>query len=91
MEAPPDGALDPDLLAAVDNLDPIELLRRDLEDCLKEYSGIDLIVEILQNAIDAMDQRRYEAICQSAELQSDSEEVVEAWNRAVMNLIERDY
>jgi hypothetical protein len=55
MEAPPDEALDPDLLAAVDNLDPIELLRRDLEDCLKEYSGIDLIVEILQNAIDAMD------------------------------------
>jgi hypothetical protein len=91
MEAPPDEALDPDLLAAVDNLDPIELLRRDLEDCLKEYSGIDLIVEILQNAIDAMDQRRYEAICQSAELQSDSEEVIEAWNRAVMNLIERDY
>jgi len=91
MEAAPDEALDPDLLAAVDNLDPIELLRRDLEDCLKEYSGIDLIVEILQNAIDAMDQRRYEAICQSAGLQPDSEEVIEAWNRAVMYLIEQDY
>jgi hypothetical protein len=91
MNQQTDSQLDAHVLAAVDTLEPLELLRRDLEDCLKEYSGIDLIVEILQNAIDAMDDQRYQDICNAASLDPMADSTINLWNKVVMDLIEEDY
>ncbi|WP_153463760.1 hypothetical protein [Streptomyces kaniharaensis] len=40
--------LDGLLLARVDSTDPAQMLREDLEDALKEYGELDLLVELLQ-------------------------------------------
>ena len=39
--------------------DLYEEIRSDLEDSLKEYSELDPFFQLLHNALDAMDERRY--------------------------------
>ena len=63
--------LDAGLLARVERQDWAETLREDLEDCLKEYSQLDVVVEVLQNALDAIDYKRYSLICNAARLKPD--------------------
>lgn len=84
------GLLDAGILARVENKDWQELLREDMEDSLKEYSELDLLVELIQNALDAIEQRRFHLICEAAQQDPDSAETVEKWNQAVIELIESD-
>src|ERR1043165_7534515 len=66
MEGPKMPHLPADLLAQPSGTSPTETLRQDLEDCLKEYSDLDLLVELLQNGLDAIDPKRYRLICEQA-------------------------
>jgi hypothetical protein len=66
------------------------MLREDLEDTLKEYMELDLVVELIQNALDAIDRRRYEAIAVAADRNPDDVETIRRWNAAVTALIEKD-
>lgn len=70
--------------------DPAQMLREDLEDTLKEYMELDLIVELLQNALDAIDRRRYEAIAAAAGLDPSDPDTVSKWNASVAEVIEAD-
>ncbi len=81
--------LDPFILARSET-EPAQMLREDLEDTLKEYMELDLVVELLQNALDAIDRRRYEAIASAAGLDPDDVETIRGWNGAVTALIEED-
>jgi len=83
--------LDPDFLVRNQNVSPIQILREDLEDTLKEYGGLDLIVEVLQNALDAIDERRYKLICDAAGRSPSDNETIEDWNAAVLSCIRDDY
>jgi signal transduction histidine kinase len=56
----------PATLLAREPIDPLGQLREDLEDALKEYRQFDLLVEVLQNAIDAIEARRWESLCAAA-------------------------
>jgi hypothetical protein len=71
--------------------DIYEEIRADLEDSLKEYSELDLVVELIQNALDAMDERRYQIICSAAEIVSDDGASIQAWNQTVTALMNDDY
>lgn len=83
-------SLDPGLLARTAG-DATEVLREDLEDALKEYSELDLLVEILQNAVDALDYRRYVTVSAAAGRDPVARETIEAWNKAVVEAIDKDY
>ena len=61
-------SLENTLLVRTPELDPLEALREDIEDTLKEYGELDLLVELIQIALDSIDSRRYGAICESASL-----------------------
>ncbi|MBN1877911.1 MAG: sensor histidine kinase [Anaerolineae bacterium] len=80
-----------DFLARSGQQDWIRVLREDLEDALKEYSQLDLLVEIIQNALDAEDYYRYILICQSVNRDPESSETIKLWNQAVLECIENDY
>lgn len=69
--------------------DPFETLREDLEDTLKEYGELDVLVELLQNALDAIDLRRYRAICAAAGRTPD-DAATGAWNAAVLQALSDD-
>lgn len=84
-------ALSPDLLARVREVDPKEMLREDLEDALKEYNELDCLVEILQNALDAIDYRRYALICEAANRDPQDVETIDRWNQAVLEGVRNDY
>ena len=71
--------------------DLYEEIRSDLEDSLKEYSELDLIVELLQNALDAMDERRYRSICNSIGVSHADHATILAWNKTVSDLMKEDY
>ena len=81
--------LDPFILARSET-DPAQMLREDLEDTLKEYRELDLIVELLQNALDAIDRRRFEAIATAADLDASHPDTTRRWNAAVTKAIEDD-
>jgi hypothetical protein len=70
--------------------DPAEALRLDLEDTLKEYGEFDLLVELLQNAIDALDLHRFERITAAAERSPSDQGTIGGWNAAVLSLMSRD-
>lgn len=80
----------PNLLAKTTS-NATDILREDLEDTLKRYSELDLLVEILQNALDSLDYRRYVTICKAAALDPSTPETINAWNKAVTESIDRDY
>ncbi|HVO53125.1 MAG TPA: hypothetical protein VMT37_01800 [Solirubrobacterales bacterium] len=81
--------LDPFILARSE-ADPAQMLREDLEDTLKEYMELDLIIELLQNALDAIDRRRFEAIAAAAGRDPDDAGAIGAWNEAVLAAVESD-
>lgn len=81
---------DPFVLARI-QADPAEVLREDLEDTLKEYMELDLIVELLQNSLDAIDRQRYINICVAANLDPEAVETVDKWNQAILEALEEDY
>lgn len=70
---------------------PTESFRKTLVDVAKDYKEHDVIVELLQNALDAIDQRRYELICNAAGVDAASNKTVDAWNTVIQKLIEDDY
>lgn len=72
-------------------ISPEEYLRRTLDDALKEYSDLDLLIELLQNALDGIDQRRYRLICGILGRDPEANDTILAWNKAVNNCIQRDY
>lgn len=80
-----------DLLAQPVGTSPTETLRQDLEDCLKEYSDLDLLVELLQNGLDSLDLKRYLLICGHAQRDPDAVDTVNRWNRAVLRCLDADY
>lgn len=71
--------------------DIYEEIRSDLEDSLKEYSELDLLVELIQNAIDAMDERRYRSICELLGIASTDDATINAWNQTVSELMKEDF
>lgn len=75
--------------------DPLEQLRIDLSLAYKEYRGIDLIVELTQNGLDAMDQKRFDLVINKASeingTQISLKESVSKWNSSVDELVEKDY
>lgn len=73
-----------------DEDDLLEDIRRDLEDALKEYSELDLLVELLQNSLDALDHRRFIEICDILGVNHQDECVIEKWNAAVIELMRED-
>lgn len=77
--------------AEPDELDIREDIRSDLEDSLKEYSETDLLVELLQNALDALDERYYRSICAELEVDPTEPSTIDGWNRTVDELIRQDY
>jgi len=83
--------LDPTLLARVADENRARLLREDLEDALKEYGELDLLVELIQNALDAIDERRYRAICAEAGRDPYDKATIEAWNSAVLEALNEDH
>lgn len=83
--------LSSDILARTHRSDWAETLREDMEDCLKEYSQLDLIVEVLQNALDAVDLRRYQLICSVANRTPHSNDTIRDWNSAVLECVQSDY
>ena len=83
--------LEADLLARRPPDDPLQALRADLEDACKEYGEFDLLVEILQNALDAIDEARYRRICGAAGVDPNLESSIRSWNEAVKQLLEKDY
>jgi hypothetical protein len=80
-----------DILARAAGADPTKVLREDLEDALKEYTELDLLVELLQNALDSLDFQRYVLICRSAGKDPHSPGTIAEWNTAVLEAIENDY
>lgn len=68
-----------------------EDIRSDLEDSLKEYSETDLIVELIQNALDAMDERRYQNICERLAVDPTEATTILAWNKTVTDVISADF
>lgn len=85
------GKLDSDILAKGTKISPLEMLRQDIEDALKEYSIDDVLVELIQNALDAIDLKRFELFCEKVSVDSSDREIVEKWNRVVDSLIKNDY
>lgn len=79
-----------DLSELVASAAPQEALRVGLEDALKEYGEHDLLVELLQNALDAIDAVRYRAICEAAGRDPNALETITQWNAAVEEAIKRD-
>jgi hypothetical protein len=79
-----------DLSELVAAAEPLEALRVGLEDALKEYGEHDLLVELLQNSLDAIDAIRYRAICAAAGRDPDAVETVTQWNLAVEEAIKND-
>jgi hypothetical protein len=71
--------------------DPIVGYRKTLHDVSKDYPDHDVVIELLQNALDAIDQRRYELICDAANLDAKADATIEKWNGVVRALIEQDY
>ena len=71
--------------------DPAETLRQDLQDASKDYDEIDVIIELLQNALDAVDYKRYKLICDAANLDPKSDVTIEKWNDAIGSLLDEDY
>ncbi|MDM2496035.1 ATP-binding protein [Mycobacteroides abscessus] len=69
---------------------PLDTLRIGLEDALKEYGEHDLLVELLQNALDASDFLRYQAICSAAGHDESDAMTVKLWNQAVEEAIKAD-
>lgn len=68
----------------------LENLRSDLEDSLKEYSELDLLVELLQNALDALDERRFRDLCGTLSVDPADDAIVAAWNQTVDDLVASD-
>jgi hypothetical protein len=83
--------LETSLLARDPGAGRLEALREDIQDALKEYGELDLIVELLQNALDALDRKRYINICEAAQKEPDSRETIQAWNKAVLRTLAEDY
>ena len=83
--------LGPELLANRPDRDPLAELRLNIEDALKEYGELDVLVELLQNSLDSIDELRYQKICHSVSMDHASMEVIEKWNAAVNNAIYNDY
>src|SRR5581483_418455 len=79
------------LLARVAAGDQLTRLREDLEDSLKEYRQFDLLVELLQNALDAIEERRYRELCATARLNPASPDVIDVWNEAVLKRMKDDF
>lgn len=79
------------LKAQASETDIYKEIRSDLEDSVKEYSELDLIVEILQNALDAMDERRYREICNTVGVKPDDESTISGWNQTITELMQEDY
>lgn len=82
--------LNDDILASVPT-NPLDELRTDIEDTTKEYRPLDLLVELLQNGLDAIDERRYRAICAAAGRNPSDQTTVASWNAAVLEALERDF
>lgn len=80
-----------DLGELVASAAPMEALRVGLEDALKEYGEHDLLVELLQNALDAIDAVRYRAICGAAGRDASDLETITQWNLAVEDAIAIDW
>ncbi|WP_165606023.1 ATP-binding protein [Mycolicibacterium mucogenicum] len=76
---------------AISTEDPLDTLRIGLEDALKEYGEHDLLVELLQNALDASDLLRYQAICSAAGRNPADVMTVKQWNLAVEEAIQDDF
>lgn len=84
--------LDHDLLSRVKTAeDSLADLRSDLQDSLKEYADLDLLIELIQNAIDAVEEQRYCAICNVAGLEPGHSDTIKKWNAAVDAVLEVDY
>ncbi|MFT3953804.1 MAG: hypothetical protein QM722_05230 [Piscinibacter sp.] len=84
--------LDHDLLSRVKTPeDGLADLRSDLQDSLKEYADLDLLIELLQNAIDAVEEQRYRAVCIAAGLKPSDADTAKKWNTAVDQVLETDY
>jgi len=66
-------------------------MRRDIEDCLKQYSDLDLLVELLQNALDAIDLKRYRLICAVLGRDPEAADTINRWNQAVTACLNSDY
>jgi hypothetical protein len=81
----------PATLLAREPIDPLGQLREDLEDALKEYRQFDLLVEVLQNAIDAIEARRWESLCAAADLDPEADTTIAAWDGAVLQRLDEDY
>lgn len=81
----------PELLSRYHQCDLLDDLKITLQDTLKEYGELDLIVEVLQNALDAIDYRRYLLLCACAGKSPDADETVTQWNMAVEDAVARDY
>ena len=69
---------------------PEDAIRQDFEDCLKEYQQFDLIVELIQNSLDAIDEARYRKVCSIAGLDPHAEDTVRLWNATVDELLQQD-
>ncbi|MEU3551652.1 ATP-binding protein [Streptomyces longwoodensis] len=84
--------LDSTLLARVNAADPAQILREDLEDALKEYGELDLLIELIQNALDSIDERRYRVICEMAGKDYSDVGTIDSWNQAVLEalMVEHD-
>jgi hypothetical protein len=82
--------LNSDFLSRANSAQTLEDLRTDLQDALKEYGELDLVVEILQNAIDAVENVRFANIVSAAGLDPALPETVEKWNAAVREVVSND-
>lgn len=83
-------SLNPDLLSRAQKSDALEDLRTDLQDTLKEYGELDILVEIIQNSLDAIEAKRYSNIVAAAGLDPVNFDVTEKWNAAVREIVETD-
>ena len=84
-------SLTPTVLSRISGADPLEELQEDLQDTAKEYGQLDILVELLQNALDELDQVRYQKLCDVAGLLSSATTTVERWNAAVTARIRSDH
>jgi hypothetical protein len=66
-------------------------LRQNLEDALKRYSDLDLLVEVLQNALDAIDLKRYRLICGVLGRDPEAGDTIDKWNQAVVASLKSDH
>jgi hypothetical protein len=83
--------LQTDLLVREHAASALDTLREDIEDALKEYGELDLLVELIQNALDALDARRYRLVCAAAGLDPDAVDTVMRWNSAVVGALSDDF